>query len=81
MSSEKKPGTAGSGQHKIVLEFRKKLESIADTQLVDLEKLNTRLGRMAKSSAPPPKMDPRREPDDDEIPVVEGTVPPPPKQE
>lgn len=65
MSSEKK--TAGSGEHRIVLEFRKKLESIADTQLKELEGLNARLTKMVTaSSPPPPKRDPRREPDDNE---------------
>lgn len=59
--SARKPS---SGQHPAVREFRRKLDSIGDGVLEDLEALNRELDEQIKRSSRPPK-DPRRDGDSD----------------
>ncbi len=85
--SSKQPTKKGSsGEHPTVKEFRRKLESLSDHQLTDLQDLNARLDPLvakenerSKSDSPPaeeadPPSDPRREPPDD--PRREASTPP-----
>lgn len=60
--------SAGSGEHPIVVEFRRKMESIAEHTAPELEALHEKIDRIARSSRPP-KRDPRRE-DDDTDPAI-----------
>jgi hypothetical protein len=65
----KPPRKSGSsGEHPAVVEFRRKLESIAEHTIPAVEELIEKIEKADESTRPPPKKDPRRE-DDEEIPV------------
>jgi len=55
-----------SGDHPVVQMYRKKLQSISEGTMPQLEALNRRLDRLKGSSERAPRADPRREPSEDE---------------
>jgi hypothetical protein len=66
MNDSKKPPKGGSGEHPIVLEFRKKMDSLEEHTLADAKELAERLERLNQKSdrpSPLPVIDVDAEPD------------------
>lgn len=62
--SEQPPKRPESGEHKLVIAYRKKLLSLADGPLAKLDDLNEKLDEEVRRRSSKPPRDPRR--DDDE---------------
>jgi hypothetical protein len=56
MTDSKKPPKGGSGEHPIVIEFRKKMDSIQDHTLPELQELAERIERLKEKSDRPPAL-------------------------
>ena len=56
MSESKKPPKGGSGEHPIVIEFRKKMDSLEEHTLPDAKELAERIERLKEKSDRPPAL-------------------------